>query len=115
MLSSFDLRLRDVINVLDGKRLGTINDLEIDLEAGRVTAIVVPGGSRFLGFLGRDKDYVIPWEKIIKIGVDVILVEHEAFSGAGYGDRERDRRRNGGRLTRGPWPLNPPCAAPADL
>jgi YlmC/YmxH family sporulation protein len=72
-----DLRLRDVVNVVDGKRLGIIQDLELDLETGRITAIVVPGPGRFFGVLGRERDYVIPWNRIVKIGEDVILVEVE--------------------------------------
>ncbi len=70
-----DLGTRDVVNVLDGRRLGTVSDIEIDTETGRITSIVVPGAARLLGLIGRGDDYVIPWEKIRKIGPDVILVE----------------------------------------
>ncbi|WP_215828770.1 YlmC/YmxH family sporulation protein [Pelorhabdus rhamnosifermentans] len=75
MLKTSDLKLKEIINVLDGKRLGTITDIEIDVESGRLTAIIVPGAGRFLGMFGRSEDIVIPWEKINKIGLDVILVE----------------------------------------
>jgi len=75
VLKTSDLRVREVINITDGRRLGAMSDVEVDLETGRVTAIVVPGPLRFLGLLGRESDYVIPWEKIVKIGPDVILVE----------------------------------------
>jgi len=70
-----DLKVRDVVDVSDGRRLGFISDLEIDLEAGRVTAIVVPGPGRLWGLFGREPDYVIPWGRIRKIGADVILVD----------------------------------------
>lgn len=75
MIKTSDLRVRDVINIVDGRRLGVMSDVEVDLESGRVTAIVVPGQHRLLGLFGRDADYVIPWERIVKIGIDVILVE----------------------------------------
>ncbi len=75
MMRTSDLGTRDVVNVVDGRRLGTVSDIEIDMESGKITAIVVPGASRFLGVLGRGDDYVIPWERIKKIGPDVILVE----------------------------------------
>ncbi|MEW6031629.1 MAG: YlmC/YmxH family sporulation protein [Bacillota bacterium] len=80
MVRASDLRLRDVVNVLDGSRLGFIVDFELDLETGTVTALVVPGPGRFLGFLGRETEYVIPWERIRKIGTDVILVDIPGYT-----------------------------------
>lgn len=73
--STRDLKMKEVISVIDGKRMGHITDIEIDVETGRLTAIVVPGMGRFLGLFGRNEDVVIPWERINKIGMDVILVE----------------------------------------
>jgi YlmC/YmxH family sporulation protein len=70
-----ELREREVVNVLDGKRLGLASDLEIDAVSGRILAIVVPGPGKFLWLFGKSDDFVIPWERIKKIGVDVILVE----------------------------------------
>jgi len=75
-----DLKLKEVINIVDGKRLGAITDIEIDVESGKLTAIVVPGSGKFLGLFGRSEDIVIPWDKINKIGFDVILVEATAFA-----------------------------------
>ncbi len=79
MLKTSDLRIKEVINTIDGKRLGSITDIEIDIESGRLTGIVVPGSGKFLGLFSRNEDVVIPWEKINKIGSDVILVEATAF------------------------------------
>ncbi|MFY9175566.1 MAG: YlmC/YmxH family sporulation protein [Peptococcia bacterium] len=72
-----DLRDREIININDGRRLGPIKDIELDLENGRVMAIVLPSypGSRIWGLFGRSEDVVVPWEKIVRIGVDVVLVE----------------------------------------
>lgn len=75
-----DLKLKEVINIVDGKRLGAITDIEIDVESGKLTAIVVPGNGKFLGMFGRSEDIVIPWDRINKIGFDVILVEETAFA-----------------------------------
>ncbi|MDU4959728.1 MAG: YlmC/YmxH family sporulation protein [Sporomusaceae bacterium] len=75
MIKTSDLRAKEVINIIDGKCLGNITDIEINVETGRLTAIIVPGHGRFLGFFGRNEEIVIPWEKINKIGLDVILVE----------------------------------------
>lgn len=79
MLKTSDLKIKEVVNVVDGRRLGTITDIEIDLESGRLTAIVVPGAGKFLGMFGKNEDIVIPWEKIHKIGLDVILVETDGL------------------------------------
>lgn len=80
MLKTSDLKQKQVINVIDGKVLGGITDIEIDVVSGKLTAIVVPGSGKFLGLFGRSEDVVIPWEKISKIGFDVILVETATFS-----------------------------------
>lgn len=78
MLKTSDLKMKEVVNTIDGRRLGTITDIEIDVETGKLTAIVVPGSGKFLGLFGRNDDIVISWEKIQKIGYDVILVETAA-------------------------------------
>ena len=75
MLKISDLRVRDVINIRDGRRLGFVGDLELEFEEGKVKAIVVPKRSGLFSFFNRDREYVIPWNDIVKIGVDTILVE----------------------------------------
>lgn len=80
MVRMSDLRVRAVVNVHDGRRLGNIEDLEIDPETGQILAIVVPAPSSFFGLFAREGDYVIPWERIQKIGQDVILVDVQSFT-----------------------------------
>ncbi len=75
MIKISDLRQKEVINIIDGKRLGFISDLDIDLENGIVKALIIPGQSRILSLFTRSGEHVIPWEKVNKIGTDVILVE----------------------------------------
>ncbi len=75
MIKISELRLHDVINVIDGKRLGMIQDIDIDLETGRVKSIILPSNNRIFSFLAKNEEVIVPWEKIVKIGVDVILVE----------------------------------------
>lgn len=72
---SSELRSREVVNISDGRRLGLINDFEIDMSTGQIKAVVVPGPSKLIRIFTRSEDFVIPWERIIKIGIDVILVE----------------------------------------
>lgn len=72
-----ELRLLDIVNVKDGRRLGPIKDLDLDMERGAIKGILVPGGSRGWGFFGggRSEDIYVPWDRVKKIGVDVILVD----------------------------------------
>lgn len=74
MVKISDFQTKEVVNILDGKRLGQITDLEIDLRHGKIEAIVIPGPGKFFGFLSAGNDYVIPWRNIVKIGKDVVLV-----------------------------------------
>ena len=69
-----ELRCKEIINVIDGKRLGRIIDLVFDLKCGRILGLVAPGWRRFFGFRPRE-DIYIPWRNVCKIGDDVILVE----------------------------------------
>ena len=64
---------KEVINSCDGRRLGYVNDIQFDVCDGRITAIVVPVKGGFFGCGGES--IVIPWDKIQKIGEDVILVD----------------------------------------
>jgi len=75
VVSTADLREREIINIVDGRRLGFVADIEINLEKGKIEALIVPGQGRFLGLFGKESDYVITWDQIRKIGEDVILVE----------------------------------------
>lgn len=65
---------KEVINLLDGKRLGYVQDVEADFENGKITAIIVPGTSKMFT-IGNKNDIIIPWDKIVRIGDDIILVE----------------------------------------
>ncbi len=70
-----ELRAKEVINVTDGARLGYVSDIELELDTGQIIALVVPGNYKFMGFLGREEDVIIAWDKIKKIGDDVIIID----------------------------------------
>lgn len=73
-----ELKQKDVVNTRDGQSLGKAMDLEFCEGTGQVTALVVPGPFDLISFLrGERAGIVIPWENIVKIGSDVILVEVE--------------------------------------
>ncbi|RJX21577.1 MAG: YlmC/YmxH family sporulation protein [Ammonifex sp.] len=87
MLKISELRMREVINVIDGRRLGLIKDIDIDTDNGKIQALVLPGPSRILGFFGKEEELIIPWENIVRIGMDVVLVEAHAENYARYSYR----------------------------
>ena len=75
-MSLSELRQKDVINTRDGQCLGKVIDIEFCAVEGRVTALVVPGEFSLASLLrGERSGVVIPWERIVRIGDDVILVQ----------------------------------------
>lgn len=78
-MSFTDLKAKDVVNVLDGKKLGKPIDIIFNDCTAAVEAIVVPGPTKFISMLkGEREGYVVPWQNIRRIGDDVILVELDA-------------------------------------
>ncbi len=75
MMRIADMKHKEVINTLDGSRLGYICDIELDWSQGKVEKVIIPGPSKIMGLFGRNLEYAIPWDKIKKIGEDIILVE----------------------------------------
>ncbi len=75
MIKISDLRSRDVVNILDGKKLGNIMDIDLDLENGKVMALILPGRTHGFSIFSRREEVTVPWQKIVRIGKDVILVE----------------------------------------
>ena len=70
-----DFKHKEVVNIVDGKRLGFVQDVTADLESGIITSIIVPGNSKLLNLFAGNNDIVIPWQDIKCIGEDIILVE----------------------------------------
>ncbi|KKM12870.1 YlmC/YmxH family sporulation protein [Clostridiales bacterium PH28_bin88] len=67
---------KEIVNIYDGARLGTVgdSDLVIDAGSGEVDAIILPG--RGMMSLRSDRNQmVIPWQSVRKIGSEVIIVE----------------------------------------
>ena len=94
MFKISDLRSKDIVNTLDGKKLGIIKDIELDLVDGRIKAIILPGPGKILKFFGRSDDVVVPWKKKKKIGRDVVLVELIDFHGPANNRMEKPGRKD---------------------
>lgn len=73
-----ELRQKDVINICDGRRLGRPVDLVLQCDGDRawLEAIVTPGPSSLWRLLRSEREgCAIPWQRIRRIGDDVILVD----------------------------------------
>ncbi|MBA4537598.1 YlmC/YmxH family sporulation protein [Bacillus aquiflavi] len=77
MVKISDLQMKDVVNISDGKKLGNIGDIDINLDTGKIDAIIITGSGKVLGFFGKEEPIMIPWKNILKIGEDVILVRYK--------------------------------------
>ena len=75
MVKISELKQKDVINLKDGSTLGVVYDVEIDMEKGKIDALVVPGTGKILGLFSKESDIVVSWGNIKKIGADVILID----------------------------------------
>ena len=47
----------------------------LTVRTGCVLALIVPGPGCICGFLGHEKEYVIPFGSVCQIGEDIILVD----------------------------------------
>ena len=76
MLNTDEIRNKEVINIYDGKSMGFVCDIEINLREGCIDGIVLPGDRGFMKLFGKENtDFVIKWKHVKTIGEDVILVD----------------------------------------
>ncbi len=67
-----ELKKKEILEVTTGKNLGKICDLVIFKNNGKIQKLIAPG--KKCGFLSTE-NFEIPFDKIIKIGDDAILVD----------------------------------------
>jgi YlmC/YmxH family sporulation protein len=76
MMKISELQVKDIVNMENGKRLGHLTDLDINLTTGAIEALIINGSGKMMGLFGKEsEEIVVPWKNIIRIGSDVILVE----------------------------------------
>ena len=73
IISTEELRKKEIINLRDGARLGYCCDFEFDKCTSQIASLIIIKESGFLG-LGEGERLLIPWCKIECIGEDTILV-----------------------------------------
>ncbi|MFC2950188.1 YlmC/YmxH family sporulation protein [Virgibacillus sediminis] len=85
MVKLSELQVKEVIMIDDGRRIGHISDLEIDPDNGKILAIVLIVKDKRDALFSKSEELVIPWNRIVRIGSDVILVR-EIHTPLLYGD-----------------------------
>lgn len=67
------IRSMEVIDVSTGSKLGYARDFKVDLETSKVLSIFLPPVAK--GWFSKEDDIEIPWDKVVKVGVDVLIVD----------------------------------------
>lgn len=75
MIRLSELQMKEVISVIDGRRLGFIVDLEIDVTTGRIHSLILADRDSKGQFFGKSEEIKVSWRQILRIGADVILVK----------------------------------------
>lgn len=73
LYSIANLKSMEVIDINSGSRLGYIKDFVIDCEEFKISSMIIP--TQKMSWFNKDEVLEIPWEKVHKIGIDVILVD----------------------------------------
>lgn len=74
MLRISETKVKEVINIANGEKLGYIYDFEIDLDKGKIVAMIMSGNPKGLNFFSKSNDIIINWDEIVKVGIDTILI-----------------------------------------
>lgn len=70
-----ELRKKEVINTRNCKRLGNVEDLELDECTGQIHKLIVSDGFHLCSLFTCPSDIAICYKDIKQIGPDIILVD----------------------------------------
>ena len=68
-----DLQRKDVVNIVDGTKIGNIIDITIN-DVGAMSSLIVEKSNFIISYFTSQSEIEIKWNQIEKIGEDVILV-----------------------------------------
>ena len=66
------MRNMEVIDILTGAKMGFIKDFKINCDESKVVSLILPGELK--SWFTKEDEKEILWKDIVKIGIDVILV-----------------------------------------
>src|SRR5699024_9182647 len=73
MIKLSELQMKEIIIVSNGRRLGHIDDLEIDVDLGKINSLIIFVKENDSIF-GKQEEVSIPWHQIVTIVTDIIIV-----------------------------------------
>lgn len=73
MYAISNLRTMEVIDITTGAKLGYIKDFKIDCNEYKILSILLP--NQRTSWFSKNDSIEIPWSKVVKIGIDVILID----------------------------------------
>lgn len=74
MIRISDIMDKEVINVKNGKKMGYITDIDMDINEGKIISFTITGDGGINLFSRGSENQVIFWNDILKIGYDTIIV-----------------------------------------
>ena len=74
MIRISDIMEKEIINVKNGKRMGFITDIDMDINEGKIVSFNIIGDGSMNFFSRGYEGKVIFWNDILKIGCDTIIV-----------------------------------------
>ena len=74
MIRISDIMDKEVINVNNGKRMGYITDIDMDINEGKIISFSIVGDGGMNLFSRGSENQVVFWNDILKIGYDTIIV-----------------------------------------
>lgn len=69
-----DLQNKDIINMLDGKKIGNIIDATFNIDSGMIENLIIEPSKSLFSI--KNTGLQIKFSQIKKIGEDVILIEY---------------------------------------
>lgn len=69
-----DLQNKDIVNILDGKKIGNIIDAKFNVNNGVIETLIIEPSKSLFSL--KNSELEISFKEIKKIGEDVILIEY---------------------------------------
>ncbi len=70
-----DIQAKEIISIIDGRKLGRVVDVHVNIEDGKIHYFVAEQRHFFKKLFGKEVETKFTFDNIEKIGEDVILVK----------------------------------------